>query len=122
MKKLIINTFAIIFCIMMIIPNCCAINDNIMKGDIDKDGAITKIDAQIVLKMAAGIEPITSEAIEIADMDYDNMITITDAREILIIAEENERAIEEQNHMLNRVYELFSKLINAIIAIFKTAA
>lgn len=122
MKKLIINTFAIIFCIMMIIPNCCAINDNIMKGDIDKDGAITKIDAQIVLKMAAGIEPITSEAIEIADMNYDNMITITDAREILIIAEENERAIEEQNHMLNRVYELFSKLINAIIAIFKTAA
>ena len=57
--------------------------DKLLKGDIDKDGAITVADALAVLRIAAALVPETQDAIDVADIDRDGEITVADALQVL---------------------------------------
>lgn len=55
----------------------------IKKGDVDEDGDITLIDAQLTLRAALKITSLTGNALIAADVDEDGDITLIDAQQIL---------------------------------------
>ena len=56
----------------------------IMPGDVDGDGAVTAIDARIILRMCVSMERLDDEnATLAADVDFDGSVTAEDARWIL---------------------------------------
>ncbi len=48
-------------------------------GDVDKDGAVTVLDATLVQRISAQLNTIEPEDIEIADVDSDKAVTVIDA-------------------------------------------
>lgn len=65
-------------------------NDNkpisTVKGDVDLDGIVTAADARIILRVSAGLEALTGQALLNADIDGDGKITAADARLALRIS------------------------------------
>ena len=59
------------------------------------DGKLTKFDAEIVLKIAAGNLKPTAEQKKLADYDKDGKITATDSRKILEYLDEDDNIIRE---------------------------
>ncbi len=55
-------------------------------GDLDDSGAVTTVDAQIALQIAAGQKTATETQMILGDIDEDGEITTSDARAILCIA------------------------------------
>ena len=56
----------------------------IMPGDVDGDGAVTAIDARIILRACVSKEPLEDEYAKLAaDADFDGKVTTEDARWIL---------------------------------------
>lgn len=51
----------------------------ILMGDVDQNGKVETTDARAILRMAAGIEVVTSNAMMYADMNGDGAITVNDA-------------------------------------------
>ena len=63
-----------------------AFEEPVLKGDLDRDRAVTVSDVLAALRIAAKLMDETSEAISIADMDGDGEITVVDALKILRIS------------------------------------
>ena len=65
-------------------PATAIVDTSIFYGDIDGDGNITTKDAQLALRVAAGLEVIADpEAFARGDINGDGSITVYDARQIL---------------------------------------
>ena len=65
-------------------PAAAVVDTSIFYGDIDGDGSITTKDAQLALRVAAGLETITDpDAFARGDINGDGYITVYDARQIL---------------------------------------
>ena len=57
--------------------------DSFVLGDADGSGKITAMDARVVLRAAAKIEPLAEEYLAAADVNFDGKVTAMDARIIL---------------------------------------
>ena len=65
-------------------PANAVVDTSVFYGDIDGDGKITTEDAQLALRVAAGLEVIEdAEAFKRGDINSDGSITVYDARQIL---------------------------------------
>ncbi len=58
----------------------------VKKGDVNKDGAVTALDARDVLQHAAGLKTLSSAEQERADYNGDGNVSAIDARKILQVA------------------------------------
>ncbi len=66
-----------------VIPVIAKPAEDILLGDVNKDGKITAADARLALRMSAKLEPVTEYALKAADWDGNGKITAADARKIL---------------------------------------
>lgn len=74
--------FSSLFVLTLIL--CTSVNSvfAIMKGDINKDGALTKDDALLIVEKTVN-KTVTDEDIKIADLNGDNVLNVLDAQEIM---------------------------------------
>lgn len=83
MKRFVTCVLCFCLCVMCAVPVASA--DKFM-GDVDGDGKITSLDARMVLRVAAGIEPLSRKLSNTCDIDADGYITIGDAWSVLRMA------------------------------------
>ena len=51
----------------------------ILLGDVDLNGKVETSDARFILRLSAGMEAVTEEIVEIADMNSDGIVSVEDA-------------------------------------------
>ena len=83
MKKIISVLLVVVLVILASVSVSAA---TVKKGDLNRDGKVTAMDARTALKKAAGTESTTSDDLKIADFNNNGRITAYDARQILKIA------------------------------------
>ena len=54
-----------------------------MRGDVNKDGRVTSLDARLALRGALSLAALTEEQLWIGDVNEDGRLTTADARRIL---------------------------------------
>lgn len=57
--------------------------DFVLVGDVDGNGKIETVDARLVLRVAASIDSLSEDKIEVADANFDGVISLDDALIIL---------------------------------------
>ena len=68
------------------VQGALALYDDILMGDLDKDGKVTASDARVALRISAQLVNGTKYQKTAADMNSDGKVTAVDARKILRIA------------------------------------
>lgn len=105
----------------------CVAEGDVLPGDVNGDGELTLFDARSVLRMAAGIEAVTSGS---ADFDGDGIVTSSDAHQILcktlgvpVIKKTGDNIIEDgkyypENKYIKEVTEKYKIPSEALVAIY----
>ena len=85
MKKLLSVLLTVAICLSVLSVCAFAQGDEkeYLTGDADGNGKVETADALLVLKVAAGIETLSAEAVVRADINEDGALTLYDARQIL---------------------------------------
>ncbi len=108
MKKY-LSLFLALVMLVTAIPFAClsASAEGFKKGDVNRDGQETAMDARLVLQAVAGIATLDNEQSQLANMDGNNIVSAIDARWILRDVAGLSNDIETDTDQMRSILRLF---------------